>query len=72
MKKFFGILFAAAAIVAACDKPGNNGTVPSDPDTVVYGGVTYKTVTLSNGKWLSDRRLSETALALLIRIPLLS
>lgn len=55
MKKFYGILFAAAVAVAACDKPGNEGTVPSDPDTVVYGGVTYNTVTLSNGQvWMAE------------------
>ncbi len=53
MKKSFGILFAAAAIVAACqDKPESE---PVDPNTVVYGGVTYKTVTLGNGAvWMAE------------------
>lgn len=53
MKKFVFILFAAAA-VAACDEP-DNGKVPQDPDTVSYGGVTYKTVTLPNGQtWMTE------------------
>lgn len=53
MKKIFGILFAVAVIVAACEKkPADE---PVDPNTVVYGGVTYKTVTYGNGQvWMAE------------------
>lgn len=45
MKKFY-VLLAAAAVVAACQKPSDGGE-PVDDNTLTYGGVTYKTVTLS-------------------------
>lgn len=53
MKKFC-FLLAAAALVAACQKPSNGGG-PVDDNTLSYGGVTYKTVTLSNGQtWMAE------------------
>lgn len=41
------------------DKPGDDteepGGEPEDPNTLTYGGVTYKTVTLSNGQtWMAE------------------
>lgn len=53
MKKFC-FLLAAAAVVAACQKP-SDGVEPVDDNTLSYGGVTYKTVTLSNGQtWMAE------------------
>ena len=41
------------------DEPGDDteepGGEPEDPNTLTYGGVTYKTVTLSNGQtWMAE------------------
>lgn len=52
MKKIFTILMIAAAFAAACEK--NNPTT-EDENTLVYAGVTYKTVTFENGAtWMAE------------------
>lgn len=70
MKKIFSIMMAAAITFAftACegtdpDNGNDNGTEQGgggsgeteEPNTLTYGGVTYKTVTLSNGQtWMAE------------------
>ena len=58
MKKIFSIMMAAAIAFAltGCDKTNSeNGGGEGTPDTLTYGGVTYKTVTLSNGQtWMAE------------------
>jgi uncharacterized protein (TIGR02145 family) len=54
MKKFFAMMMIASAVFAACEKDkGDENQV--DPNTVTYEGVTYKTVTLSDGStWMAE------------------
>ena len=67
MKKIYSIMIAAAVAFAftSCEETtpdnGTDGTEqggggePEDPNTLTYGGVTYKTVTLSNGQtWMAE------------------
>ncbi|MGN0189496.1 MAG: FISUMP domain-containing protein, partial [Candidatus Cryptobacteroides sp.] len=55
MKRSLLFLLAAAAIAVACEKSNSPEAEPQDPNTVVYEGVTYKTVTLSNGQtWMAE------------------
>lgn len=54
MKKIFAMMMFAAAALVACEKGGDDQT-PEDPNTLTYAGVTYKTVTLSNGQtWMAE------------------
>ena len=55
MKRSLFFLCAVAAIAVACEKNNNQEGEVQDPNTVVYDGVTYKTVTLSNGQtWMAE------------------
>ena len=55
MKRSLFFLCAVAAIAVACEKNNNQEGEVQDPNTVVYEGVTYKTVTLSNGQtWMAE------------------
>lgn len=56
MKKFMLILMAAAAVaLVSCKKDNKRDVVKEDPNTVIWGGVTYKTVTLKDGRtWMAE------------------
>ena len=62
MKKYFTMMLAVAAIAVACEKDnngtdnnGDNSGITPPENVVTYEGVTYKTVTLSNGQtWMAE------------------
>ncbi len=56
MKKILILMAAAAALMTvSCKKPAVTPDEPEDPNTLVYGGVTYKTVTLADGNtWMAE------------------
>jgi len=55
MKKFTFFALAAALFCAGCEKTENGGKEQEDPTKLVYGGVTYKVVTLADGNtWMAE------------------